>query len=246
MNLLRSKKIIAFNLLLTFFAFGCNNEDVSNNITVKVNSVAENEQTVADQSGVQIELTRGSAIFTGVTDHTGRYIFKNLPYGIFNVKLSKPGFISDLIAPELSNQTTDSTLERNYRMLKIPQFKLEIDSIAMPPAGETYRMYAFGRITNLLEPKTFQYAARVFFSDKPDVTYENNVFWHYGYVLRTAIENDKCRIGITNWHHSWLIPAGYDSLFVRIYPCVSYFEWTTRRDEALGTPSDVFLWHIKN
>lgn len=228
---------------LIFLFIGCEKERESTDIVVKINMLDENENIITDKSGVDISLSSGKATYHGITDVQGQYIFKDLPYDIFNVTLKKPEYISDLIHPELSNYKEDSTLIRNFTIIEIPKYQIKIDSIILEPKFKE-RLLGYGKFKNTKGLPKLQYFALAYFSNNSGVSKENYLFYHYASIQRWNINGDNCVLRITNWVNQYLIPPGYDSLYVRIYPSATYREWTYIRPEAFGTPSDVFKWVI--
>lgn len=228
---------------LIFLFIGCEKERESADIVVKVNMLDENENIITDKSGVDISLSSGKATFHGITDVQGQCIFKNLPYDIFSGTLKKPEYISDLIHPELSNYKEDTTLIRNFTIIEIPKYQIKIDSIILEPKFKE-RLLGYGKIKNTKGLPKLQYFALAYFSNNSGVSKENYLFYHYASIQRWNINGDNCVLRITNWVNQYLIPPGYDSLYVRIYPSATYREWTNIRPEAFGTPSDVFNWVI--
>jgi hypothetical protein len=58
------------------------------------------------------------------------------------------------------------------------------------------------------------------------------------------IKGNNCQIWIPNWTNPYLVPPGYDSLYVRVYPRAAHPEWLEIREEAFGIPSEVYKWAI--
>lgn len=244
MKLFHSIKILFFCSFIILTS--CNKEDDFEDVTVSVKLIDENNNPISNRSDIDIVLSRGQETFSGVTDASGEYIFKNIPYGIFNVQLYKNGFIANQSTPELSNYENDSLHIHTFNMLEIPNYRLSIDSIIYPERNHpSYRIYAFGKITNIDGELAYQYSNRVFYNDTPDVSKDNYLYYQYGFILRSNIEGEKCKIGITDWTNGFLVPSGYDSLYLRIYPIAPYDDWITLRKEALGTPSEIFKWVIE-
>jgi hypothetical protein len=229
-------------LFLFFVPAACEKEEELQDIEVKVQLINENGFSMDDRSGVAITLSRGSETFHGISDDQGKYVFSDLPFGIFNVLLENDGFISDLIQPELINHKGDSIWSYDFRMVEIPNYRLRIDSIIIDPAfGE--KLLAFGEIYNTKGLPAIQLGMRVFFSDTPDVSKDNYLYYHFGTILKRLINDGYYEMWITNWHGS-LIQGNSDKLYVRVYPCAFYNEWLKLRKEGLGTPAEVFEWVV--
>lgn len=229
-------------LILFIVPAACEKEENSHDTEVTVNLIDQNWVTLSDHSGVAITLSRGRELFQGLTDEQGKSVYYDLPYGIFDVSLDKEGFISDLIQPEITHHKGDSVWLHSFDMVETPHFKLIIDSIIIDPAfGQ--KLLAFGTISDTRGEPPHQYGMRVFFGDTPDVSKDNYLYYHFGTILKRLINDGYYEMWITNWHGS-LIQGDFDTLYVSVYPCAFYREWTTLRKEGLGTPAEVFEWVV--
>lgn len=229
-------------LLLFIVSVACEKEEDLQDIEVKVQLIDENGYSLDDRSGVAIKVSRGSETFHGVSDKLGKYVFHDFPYGIFNVSLEKDGFISDLIQPEITNHKGDSVWSYDFRMVEIPNYRLRIDSIIIDPAFGK-KLLAFGEIYNTKGLPAIQLGMRVFFSNTPDVSKDNYLYYHFGTILKRLIDDGYYEMWITSWYGS-LIQGDFDTLYVRVYPCAFYNEWLKLREEGLGTPAEVFEWMV--
>jgi hypothetical protein len=175
-------------LFLLILPTACEKEKNSHDTEVKVKLIDQNWLPLSDHSGIVITLSRGSELFQGVTDEQGKFVFYDLPYGIFDVSLEKEGFISDLIQPEITHYKGDSVWLHSFNMVEIPHFKLTIDSIIIDPAfGQ--KLLAFGTIAETRGEPPHQYGMRVFFGDTSDVSKDNYLYYHYGTILKRLINN---------------------------------------------------------
>ena len=234
-----------FPVLICFFVLtsSCKKENDVSNFVVRVKLFDENDYSVSDKSGVKILLSRGLESFHGVTDSKGECSFSNFPYGIFNVKLERNGFISESGNPELTSHLTDTTNIYNYNMVEVPNFEIVIDSIAKSTSTRD-GYYGYSRLRNTKGIPLIQYNSRVYFSDKADVSKDNHLFYLYGPILIWFIDGDKCIVLIRNINGGNLIPSGYETLYVRVYPTASVSDWFILREEAFGKPSEVFKWKV--
>lgn len=229
-------------LILCIVPAACEKEENSHDTEVKVKLIDQNWLSLPDQSGTAITLSRGSELFQGVTDEQGKFVFYDLPYGIFDVSLEKEGFISDLIQPEITHHKGDSVWSHSFNMVEIPHFRLTIDSIIIDPAfGQ--KLLAYGTISDTRGEPPHQYGMRVFFSDTPDVSKDNYLYYHFGTILKRLIKDGYYEMWITTWYGR-LIQGDFNTLYVRVYPCAFYNEWLILREEGLGTPAEVFEWEV--
>ena len=232
-----------FPVLVFLSFFGCEKEQPLPDATVKVKLYDENWREVTDNSGVEVSLIRGDEKYQGVTDGRGELLFSRMPYGVFQVSLKKEGFVSYDIAPELTVHEDDSVDVHPFMMYQVPGFTVAFDSLWLAPNNRE-RFYGSGKFLRYNGPPLIQYNAIVYFGTDSNVSKDNYLFLHYGAIIIHYITGDRFTIWITNWVNQFLVPAGYDKLYVRVYPVAPYHDWITIRNEALGTPSEVFEWRV--
>lgn len=234
-------------ILLACFIFfvGCNKEDELRDVTVNIKLIDENGYDIENGEDITVILARGQENYSGTTNSKGDCNFKNLPYGTFNVNLQKNGFVSEFIAPELMYRDNDTVDVYKIKMLEIPEYTVSIDSIARSYKMDyESRLFAYGTVNHTKGIPKVQYRLISYFGDNRDVSKDNYLFYHYTHVMSGEVVKDISKLTITNWANSYIVPPGADTLYVRFYPCAQYHEWITIREEALGTPSDVFKWAV--
>ncbi len=228
-----------------FLLASCKKQETPTNIVVNVNLIDENEYVITNNSGINITLSDGQENFMGVTGSNGECTFNNLPYGTFNVKFEKSGFISEYINPVLSHNENDSINFHSYKMLEIPNFEISLDSInRKSKVGDNSRLYGYGKLHNTKGLPKIQYETIVYFSNNINVSKDNYLFYHFGAVMIFYINGNNCQIWMSNPLISYLVPPGYDTLYVRVYARAAHPEWLDIREEAFGVPSDVYKWVI--
>jgi len=89
-----------------------------------------------------------------------------------------------------------------------------------------------------------QYSTIVYFSNNINVSKDNYLFYHFGAVMYFYINCNNCQIQVSNWIYPYLVPPGYDTLYVRVYPRAAYPEWLDIREDAFGIPSEVYKWVV--
>ena len=241
------KTIITIATICLFVLLGCNKEDELGEVIVKIKLIDENEYEMENKSGINVVLTRGQEKYSSTTNSLGESYFDNLPYGIFNVELEKEGYISDLCTPSIEYHDNDSIDFFRFNMLEIPKYSVKIDSIIRKRDMDyDSRLYAYGKLQNKKGIPKVQYRLITYFGDKENVSKDNFQFYHYTAILGWKIEGNNCELMITNWVNSFIVPPEADTLYVRFYPCASYFDWIPIREQAFGTPSDVFKWIVPN
>lgn len=223
---------------------GCKKDNDVSNLVLKIKLYDENGYSVSDKSEVKILLSRGLESFHGVTDSKGECSFSNFPYGIFNVQLEKNGFVSEFMNPELTYHENDTLNVHTYNLVEVPNFEIIIDSIAKSTSLLNTGYFGYSKLKNTKGKPLIQYNSRVYFSDKGDVSKNNYLFYLYGPILIWFIDGDNCKVWIRNLNGGNLIPSGYETLFVKIYPHAFNGDWYLFRDEVFGKPSEVFKWKV--
>jgi len=243
MRIFKTVKLLA-SVGIFLFA-NCKKQDIPTSIVVDVNLIDENGYAIAGNSGINITLSDGQEKFQGVTGSNGECTFNNLPYGTFNVQFEKSGFISEYINPGLLHNVNDSTNFHPYKMLEIPNYQISLDSIkTKSETGDNSRLYGYGKLHNTKGLPKIQYETIVYFSNNINVSKDNYLFYHFGAVLYWYINGNNCQIQISNWTNPYLVPPGYDTLYVRVYPRAAHPEWLDIREDAFGVPSEVFIWVV--
>lgn len=227
------------------FLLSCHKNEVQNNVVIEVKLIDENEYLISDNSGINITLSGEKQKFNGNTDSNGKCTFYDFPVGKFKVELEKSGFISQFIAPELTTHIDDSTNVHSFKMLEIPRYQLALDSIRKENVQDNHLLVAKGKINNMKGLPKIQYSAIAYFNSTNKVSKVDYLFYHFVSILNPTIIGNSCEYRITNWTNTYIVPPTASSLFVKIYPRATYPEWTEIREEAFGTPSDVFEWHVQ-
>lgn len=243
MRIFRTVKLILSVGIL--FLASCKKQDVPTNVVVGVNLIDENEYAITNNSGIHVTLSEGQNKFAGVTGSNGECTFNNLPYGTYNVQFEKSGFISEFINPFLRHSENDSINFHAFKMHEIPKYQISLDSISRKSeVGDDSRLYGYGKLHNTKGLPKIQYQTIVYFSNNVNVSKDNYLFYHFGAIIIHYINGNNCQIWMSNWTSAYLVPPGYDTLYVRVYPNAFYQEWFKIREEAFGIPSEVFKWVI--
>ena len=230
--------------LLCFFA-GCERDEVvlTGEITGYLKVYDENSYSISEKDKFEITLKNDSLTESCITDDAGWFSFKNIPNGNYSAEVKKDGFIQDEKKVVIHHIGGYSPTFKAITMHRIPQFQISIDSIIVEPTyGE--RLWAYSHISNYTDLPKIQYEVMVYFNDTENVSKDDYLFYHYGSILPRNILGDQCIMWVSMWDYNFLYPDGYDSLYVRGYPRANYLDWFTLREEAFGTPSEVFKWKI--
>ena len=235
-----------FRILICFFVLtlSCKKENDVLNLVVKVKLFDENGYSVSNESGTKILLTRGRETFQGVTDSKGECRFSDFPYGIFNVQLERKGFISEFKDTELTYQENDTLDAHIYNMVEVPNYEIVIDSIIKSTSSFNTGYFGYSKLRGIKRIPLIQYNSRVYFSDKADVSKDNYLFFLYGAILVSFMDEDNCIVWIRDMHSENPVPSVYETLYVRIYPTAFNGDWYLFRNEAFGKPSEVFKWKV--
>ncbi len=245
MRYLKIIRILCLFMLLVPIA--CEKEKGFQDVEVTVKLTDQNWYPLPNHSGITVALTKDNETFKGITNEYGKTVFPKLPYGNFNVTLEKEGYIPDLIGPVVINNTSDSVWSYFFQMVEIPTFRISIDSIFYKSKMDD-RAFAYGNITDLKGMPAVQYGLRVFFGNTPDVSKDNYQYYHFGTIMGRLIKDGRYEMWISTWFGS-MIQGNNNTLYLRVYPCAYYSEWTKLRKEGLGTPGEVYKWvlpeHLK-
>lgn len=231
-------------LIFCLFVLGCEKENENPNLIIKAKLIDENGYALVDNSGVNVRLIRGQELYQGTTDSKGECSFPDFPYGIFNVQFEKNGYISEYRNPQLTYHDTDTSNVFSYNLVEIPKYEIVIDSIKRSNKILYDSYFGYARLKNTKGKPYIQYDSRVYFSDKSDVSAEKYLFFLYGPMLIFHMDGDKCIVWIRHFGSGDIIPPGYETLYVRVYPNALNLDWHIIREEAFGKPSEVFKWKV--
>ncbi|HLF32596.1 MAG TPA: carboxypeptidase-like regulatory domain-containing protein [Cyclobacteriaceae bacterium] len=247
-------------LILLLILAGCDGNNPKPNSgdiigTVKIED--ENQLILQDRSGVKVEITNNYNSFSTITNSTGEFNFEDTPFGIYELKLSKEGYMDlnkydqttlDPVPNEFSH-TGDSLPTRlnDNIIFQIPEFEFHLDSARYVPELDYTDVLIFGPPPNDdVTPVYGYYPLFCFFNTGPDVSKDEFIFYKFGFMsfFRRYPEWDPPLIEI-EWV-SELENTEADSVFICVYTVSrSENEFLPLHFEALGKPSNILGFPIK-
>jgi hypothetical protein len=238
---------ISFVLLLTLVACGEKDAPVlEGDIHGRVSLVDEYGYPITDKSGVKVRLTGEDTELETTTDSYGHYIFQNMPFGIYQINLTRENYVEKDWNVSFGHAGGEAPAAISQVMNKVPEFHYGIDSMR-------YDGYYFYIYLHIIDPtKAFSddvtCYVHCFFSQSPDVScenFENSFMWltyghnalyySFGYAhnnfLMEYTGTVYCRIyAQTYYNEVWEGALAYPH---PVYP------------ETLGPPSEVFSFTVE-
>ncbi len=246
-------KILLPCFLMFIFITGCKEEKeiMSGEITGIVSLYSQENIKMSDCSGVKVGLYQDdSHIGDTVTDSYGEFHFKDLPYGKYCVDLERDNYIKEDVSTCFDHLGGGKTTVANFKMYEIPDYQITIYSFESRGTGyfNVYLKVNNDTIIPIVnDPLPFAYNLKAVSGSTPDFSLDNSLGYALGYLtdrqpylgtVKTAVYGDLYDA------RGYLQPPGYDSVYLKIYPCAFgqgvNFEVS---DKALGKPSNVIVFH---
>ncbi len=227
-------------------------EIITGDIFVKINSYDQYGFMISDQSGVTVKLFRDTALLeTASTDSQGQYSFKNLPYGKYRISLEKEHFIQTRDPHIIYHAGGYSPTLANYYLFEVPTYQLLLDSMGY--YAEDYRLIIHLKFNGdtVLPANVYGLPVRVFAGNSPEVSRENYVSAGKAYLSEYGPGEWQTKVAVYGSLFDYDMDQNFDQLkegtiYLRLYPIAvgqgyainDYFP------EALGPPSNVisFVW----
>ncbi len=89
---------VFFSIVILFAVIGCEEKDapvLEGDIQGTVSLNDGYGFPVSDKSGVQVQLTGEDTELETITDSDGRYIFQAIPFGNYNINLTRDNYIEE-------------------------------------------------------------------------------------------------------------------------------------------------------
>jgi hypothetical protein len=240
---MNKQKYIPLIILLFFMVVftGCTPDEelLTGDITGRITATDENGYLV-DPNEISVTLENESLSFQEITDSDGRYTFKNIPMGNYDVTIEKEGYVPSERNFLIQHIGGFSPTCENFGVLEIPGFSLNIDSIKIEYKTYHDDLIIFGNISNMSGEPKLGYSLRVYLHTSSDVSATNYTEKIYDYILSSSITGDNFQFPVE-------APDFYqpgDTVYFRIYPIALVSDWYSR-DDILGPPSEVFVWEAK-
>jgi len=206
--------------------------------------------SLPDRSGVQVQLTGEDVVMEGATDEDGRYSFEDIPFGNYRINLVKENYIEGVLDFRLSHAGGDAPTRTSQVLNEIPEYGLAIDSIIYNGYNTLFfYLKAAEADTSIVSSSIY---VNCFFSESPDVSYENYDHSFIG-VIYNQSANNVFEMQWTWWYGSDNFLNDYTgTLYCRVYPQTYFYEMWPEDDsspydvipETLGKPSEVFSFDV--
>ena len=244
---MNTKSVLVF-LVIILALIACEEKDapvLEGDIHGRVSLVDGYGYSVSDRSGVQVQLIGENSELESTTDTDGRYIFQDIPFGNYHIKLIRENYVEKSLNFSLGHAGGGAPTVTNLVMLEIPEFSYGIDSMTYDAYSRfNIFMHSIGstRAANSLLLVHF------FFSHSPDVSCVN-----YESSFLDFIFDDVDLY--------WVFYGGYynflndytGTVYCRVYPQVQCDDIWYSNDagphtiypETLGKPSEVFSFTVE-
>jgi hypothetical protein len=242
---------VFFSIVILFAVIGCEKKNapvLEGDIQGRVSLNDGYGFPVSDKSGVQVQLTGEDTELETITDSDGRYIFQAIPFGNYNINLTRDKYIEEDRNFSIGHIGGGAPTSITQVMNEIPEYFYGIDSMTYCPSYSNFNIYMhpLGATKAFKDYKNFY--VHCFFSQSPDVSCEN---FEYSFMWITS---SHTAIYYTFWYGFPIFLKEYTgTVYCRIYPQAHYYEiWdgaTTNPHpvylETLGPPSEVFSFTVE-
>lgn len=239
---------ISYTFLIFLATSACEEKDapvLQGDIHGKVSMVDCYGFSVSDKSGIQVQLTGEGAELETTTDSYGQYIFQDIPYGNYKIKLNREKYTEETKNFSFGHIGGEAATSISQAMREVPEYHYGIDSmiydggyhldIYIHPIGATK---AFEEYTNFF--------THCFFSQSPDVSCDN---FEHSFVWMANDPHNAIWYTF-NYNYEVFLKAYTGTVYCRIYPLAYYDEiWgvldSNPYPENLGSPSEVFAFTVE-
>lgn len=189
-----------------------------------------------------------SLIGTTTSNVAGQYIFEDVPYGRYSLRVDHPGYIQTREENPIYHIGGQSPTLTDLFLSSVPDYQLTLDSLRKMDNYIVIFLKYNG--DTLLPANKCGMALRVFAGNSPDVNKDNYVACSLAYLSDYAVNEMNKKIALHAQYMEWEMESSFEELkndiiYMRIYPIAS--GQGTGRDYypgALGLPSNVisFRW----
>lgn len=242
-----------FYIVLLLALFACDKDEIpvlTGDIKGSVALLDAYGYPKQDNSGVRLQFSGNDYFEEIITKADGRYSFKDMPYGTYQINLIKDNYIESILDFRLNHIGGNAPTITNQIMNQIPEYSFAIDSLALYGYHQL-NIYLHGIDIN--KPFNNTRYLHFYFSDSPAVSAEN---FNHSYIQLLYNKRGSYEYTI-NWiwwesHSGYFIYDYSDTIYCRVYPQMYYEElWSIYPSgtnnavpESLGKPSDVFAFTL--
>jgi hypothetical protein len=246
-------RICLIAIPLTFFA--CKKEGgpvLKGDIKGIVSVIDGYGYSLGDKSNVKVQLSNDKLFMEDSTDKNGQYSFHDIPFGNYHINLIKENYIESILDFRLSHVGGEAPTITSQIIHEIPEYKYAIDSLTYYDVRNDLLFYLRAIDANKPISKSSWFYVHFFFSQSPDVSFENYDNSFVTFIFSSPGNN----IFNGDW---WWWDVSYNflntysgTIYCRVYPQVYYQEMWPGNDlgpwkvvhETLGKPSEVLSFTL--
>jgi hypothetical protein len=243
---MKSKSVI-FSIVMILAVIACEEKDapvLEGDIHGTVSLIDGYGYSLTDNSGVKVQLTGVETELETETDRDGRYIFQDLPFGNYQIKLIRENYVEKNWNVSFGHAGGDAPTAISLVMNEIPEYYYGIDSMTYESPYFVFYMHIFGA------GKTFgnsAFCVQFFFSQSLYVSCDN---YDYSFIERRWTYEDGF---LSYWYHSNFLDGYTGTIYCRVYPQTIFDLVWENYDilspqvypETLGPPSEVFSFTVE-
>jgi hypothetical protein len=236
-------------ILLSVVLTGCKKEEtlITGDITGYVTCISPFYKTYPLEGAAEVDLTRESLVMaTQQTGEYGQFTFRDVPYGKFFLRPTKPGFVQAWMQEPVYHAGGATPTFSNSTLFEIPTFQLVYDSMVYSQNDYAQFMYMHFSDSNVSPDPFSSFSYFAFFSEQPTVdqiTFATSMKISALIWDGNAYGDNDLIIGYLSYPGSTFSTLPKD-LYVRLYAVASgqgYYPGEVLPG-AYGPPSEVFAF----
>lgn len=204
-----------------------------------------------DQPDITVKLFQDSVLIdTNSTNSNSQYVFENMPYGKYSIRVEKAGFIQAWNLNNINHIGGYSPTLNDFYLYEVPTYQLNLDSVRK--IQEYIVVFLKFNGDTILPENACGMPLRVFAGNTPDVSKDNyTASCGRASLIHYDLNDYRKKVAVYARYEEWNMEPGFDllkndSIYMRIYP-IAVGQGYGSHDyypEALGPPSNVisFLW----
>ncbi len=248
-------KSIRILLALLVLLQACSEEEelITGTITGRIGIYDQTRISVPDRSGVEVSLLReGVILASDITEGNGIYLFENVPYGKYRIRLKKDKYVQGWNPPFFNHVGGYSPTYAGLNIYEVPVYVLSLDSIGYYQPDNALIVYLKVDGDSVITGYSNSYPVIAYAGSSPDVSKDNYATMGKGFLRDYWIFYNSPKVAVygkLSLYDIW--PPINDVIdgpvFLRIYPLANGQGYgnTQFYPDALGKPSNVisFDWN---
>lgn len=244
-------KISSIILVLLIFVCNCKQDEelITGPIKGKILTFDPYCFPASTPDDVTVRLFKDTELIgTALTNSIGQYVFENVPYGKYAIRLEHPGYIQARYENTIYHIGGHEPTLADFYLYSVPTYKLTLDSLRK--IDNTIVIFLKYNGDTLLPDNSCGMALRVFAGNNPDVSSENFTACSLAYLSDYAVNELYRKFTLHARYPEWDMESSFEQLkndiiYIRVYPIAN--GQGIGRDYypgALGLPSNVisFRW----